>query len=389
MCTPYFEGIIDSTLREGGQAPGIDFDFTEKMMIIQGIAMLGVDEIELGVASPAYPELAPLVKVARRRVRKTTKLSLWCRCKAEDIEFAAQCAPDVLSLSMPVSDLHLKQKLGHDRHWALATLAKSITFARDTGFKYISVGLEDATRADRSFLADIVSRSASAGAARIRLADTVGIATPAMIDSLVRHVRSCCSLPIGIHAHNDFGMATANSMAALEAGAGWADATVLGLGERAGNCRLEELVGYLGLVRNYDRYGPAGLPELCKMVADAANMSIFGKHPVVGEEIFTCETGLHVHGLTENPETYEPFDPERIGRSRTIRYGEKTGKRAVCNSLAAMGIRISQEEAGHLVSRIKQVADKRKKSLDDKELFNLARKEGMALQPVNIAPECS
>lgn len=383
MCTPYFEGIIDSTLREGSQAPGIDFDNADKIRIIHGLGVLGVDEIEVGVASAAYPELSSLINAARCMEQNTARLALWCRCREEDIEFAARCAPDVLSLSIPVSDLHLTQKLGYDRRWALDTLAKSLTHARDIGLPCISVGLEDATRADRNFLADMVTVAAAAGAARIRLADTVGIATPAMISSLVRQVRTHCSLPIGIHAHNDFGMATANSVAALEAGAGWADATVLGLGERAGNCRLEELLAYLGLVWNYDRYRPAYLTGLCKLVAHAADYSISGRHPVVGEEIFTCETGIHVHGLMENPETYEPFDPQKIGRNRILRFGEKTGKRAVCKSLAAKGISISREEAGYLVTRIRELACRRKKPLDDGEVFNLARKEGLAFRPVN------
>jgi homocitrate synthase NifV len=198
-----------------------------------------------------------------------------------------------------------------------------------------------------------------------------------MIRSLVEHVRLHCSLPIGIHTHNDFGMATANAVAALEAGACWADATILGLGERAGNCRLEELVGYLSLAGNDGRYQPDKLPHLCSLVAHAADLSISRRHPVVGDDIFTCETGLHVHGLAANPETYEPYDPERIGRCREIRFGEKTGKRAVRNTLASMGIKISEPEAVRLVSSVRQLADNRKKSLDNSELFDLALHEGL------------
>jgi homocitrate synthase NifV len=377
MYTFNLEGIIDSTLREGGQAPGTEFGFTDKLDIIRSLTALGIDEMELDVVSPGSPELPSLVRQAQRLVQKKSRLSLWCRCRAEDIQYAARCSPDVLSLSSPVSDLHMCHRLGRDREWVLDTIERSIVHARRLGFQYVSVGLEDATRADSGFLARVVARAASAGASRIRLADTVGIATPGMISSLVQHVRLHCSLPIGIHTHNDFGMATANVFAALEAGACWADATVLGLGERAGNCRLEELVGYLGLVRGDSRYQPDRLPDLCNLVANAANISISGHHPVVGDEIFTCETGLHVHGLTANPVTYEPFDPHRIGRSRIIRFGGKTGKRAVRNSLASMGIKISYQEAVHLVSRVRQIADERKKSLDNEELFNLAKKEGL------------
>lgn len=384
MFTFNLEGIIDSTLREGEQAPGTKFGFAEKLAIVRSLAAIGIDEIELGVvASTGSPQLPALVREAHRIVQKKHRLSLWCRCRSEDIEFAARCSPDILSLSIPVSDLHLSHRLGRDREWVLDTLGRSIVHARRLGFEYVAVGLEDATRADRSFLIRVAARAASAGASRIRLADTVGIATPGMVGSLVKHVTQRCSLPVGIHTHNDFGMATANVFAALEAGAYWADATVLGLGERAGNCRLEELVGYMNLVRGDDRYQPDRLPDLCNLVAKAAGLSISRHHPVVGDEIFTCETGLHVHGLTANPETYEPFDPERMGRRRTVRFGEKTGKGAVRNSLASMGIRISDQEAAQLVSRVRQVADERKKSLGNKELYYLAREEGI------ISPQIS
>lgn len=377
MYTLRFDGIVDSTLREGGQAPGIEFNFQDKLDIICSLGKLGIDEIELGVASPSTPDLLILAREARRLVGKESKLSLWSRCRKEDIEFAVDCSPDVLSLSMPVSDIHLKHKLGRDRAWVLATLDRSIRLALHVGFKKVSIGLEDATRADRGFLARVVAQAAAAGASRIRLADTVGIASPGMIGSLVRHVQRHCSLPIGIHAHNDFGMATANSVAALEAGANWADATVLGLGERAGNCRLEELAGYLSLIGGDKRYQPAHLPDLCELVASAAGLLVSRRHPVVGEGVFTCETGLHVHGLTASPETYEPFDPERVGRSRSLRFGGKTGKGAVRNCLASMGVLISEHEAGQLVARIRQVAGERKQSLDSLELFNLAQREGL------------
>lgn len=372
MCTEYFEGIVDSTLREGEQAPGVGFGLQQKLNIIDGLNDLGVEEMELGVAAQSTPELKELTAAARQRVGNTCSLALWSRCREEDIVFAAACGPDVLSLSMPVSDIHLVHKLGRDRSWALATLEQSIHLARDLGVAAVSVGLEDATRADRTFLARVVAVAERAGAWRVRLADTVGIATPGMITKLVRRIRQQCRLPVGLHAHNDFGMATANSVAALEAGAAWVDATVLGLGERAGNCRLEELAGYLSLVADRDRYRPELLPALCQLVAGSAGLSIAETHPVVGEKVFTCETGLHVHGLTVNPATYEPFDPGRLGRRRTIRFGGKTGKRAVRNSLAAMGVSITDREAAILVARLREIAGKGGGALDDTGLVRLA-----------------
>lgn len=367
------QGIIDSTLREGAQAPGVNFSFLEKIRIIRHLSRLGIEEIETGVASSGCPELPLLVRAARRAVEGRSRISLWCRCRAEDIRFAALCGPDVLSLSLPVSDLHLQQKLGRSRSWALAVLTDAIAAAGRHGFHAITLGLEDATRAHPAFLADILRAAQSAGAERIRLADTVGIATPGMIKDLVRHAKNHCSLPLGIHAHNDFGMATANSVAALEAGASWADATVLGLGERAGSSRLEELVGYLVLAAGMERYEPALLPGLCSLVARAAKRPISAQHPIVGSGIFTCETGLHVQGLFRDPATYEPFAPDRVGRCRHIRFGGKTGKKAIRNGLAAMGLRVSEEEAAYLAARVRQMAGIGNSWLNCGELLHLAR----------------
>ena len=371
MCESTSVSIIDSTLREGEQTPGTAFDNRQKRKIIHLLAELGVDEIELGVAAPCFSGLPAFVQEARQDVGGRSRLALWCRCRAADIAFAAACSPDVLSLSIPVSDLHIHHKLRCSRNKVLEMLGPSIRMAVDSGIPFVSVGLEDATRTDNDFLAEVVIQAEAAGAFRVRLADTVGVATPGTISDLVRMVRSHCSGPIGVHTHNDFGMATANAVAALEAGARWADATVLGLGERAGNCRLEELVGYLALIRGGSRYSPQRLPALCGLVAEAADIEILRNHPVVGRDVFTCETGLHLHGLSVNPKTYEPFDPERIGRSRTLRFGGKTGKRAVRNSLSSMGVDISDQAAAKVVSRLRQMAREGKNALNATELLNL------------------
>jgi len=376
MHSIHVEGIIDSTLREGIQAPGISFDFEQKIKIIHSLLAVGIDEIELGVAAASFHDLPNLIKEARTIAGRRCKLSLWCRCKPEDIDFAARCGPDILSLSIPVSDLHVSCRLGRSREWVLDTIVRAVAYAKRAGFRQIALGFEDATRADREFLARSAAAASSAGASRVRLADTVGIATPGMISSMIGQVRRHCSLPLGIHAHNDFGMATANTIAALEAGASWADATILGLGERSGSCRLEELVGYLSLIACDSRYTPGRLPELCTLVAAAAGLKISGRHPVVGEEIFTCETGLHVHGLTAKPETYEPFDPQRIGKSRILRFGAKTGTKAIQQCLASMGIRLSDHQAAELVTRVRKGAGEGRESLNIGELLSFARKEG-------------
>ncbi len=371
-----FAGIIDSTLREGEQAPGAYFSSEQKLSIIKGLCAVGVDEVEIGVASPRYPELVSLAREASTIAGGRSLISLWCRCCEEDIRFASECMPDVLSLSMPVSDIQLREKLCRDRSWALKRLERSIGIALDSGVSSVAVGLEDATRADDEFLLEVAGVVSGAGAARLRLADTVGIASPGEIAALVRKVSENASIPLAIHAHNDFGMATANAVAAVESGARWVDATVLGLGERAGNCRLEELIGYLSLCRGMDRYRPEKLHGLCRTVAAAAGLSISSFHPVIGENIFTCETGLHVHGLAGNPRTYEPYDPGRLGRRRAFLFGGKTGRGAVRSSLAASGYFLAEKDVEDLVMHVRSQAQHKQLSLDERGLVLLARAKG-------------
>jgi homocitrate synthase NifV len=345
--------IIDSTLREGRQAPGVMFSPAAELAVIAGLRRVGVAEIELGVASPLHDWLPNLVRAARKIVRHSCRLALWCRCREEDIAFAAACRPDVLSLSMPVSDCHIKERLGKDRAWVLDRLACSVRQALALGIPFISVGLEDASRADSAFVIEAAKIAAQNSAGRIRLADTVGICSPGTMAALVKTVKKTLRIKTGVHCHNDFGMATANSIAALEAGADCLDAAVLGLGERTGCCRLEEAVGYLALVLEQRHYQTEDLPALCRCVAEAAGRTIPASHPLVGKEIFTCETGLHQHGLAVNPATYEPYPPERVKSGRTLRFGGKTGRKAVLLHLQKLGVQLDESKVEQLVCQLR------------------------------------
>ncbi len=278
------QGIVDSTLREGGQAPGVYFPLELKVELMARLDALGVEELELGGAGDS--ELPELMSKARA-VAPRARMAVWSRCLPGDVALGAKLRPDVLAIALPISDLQLTQRLRRDKAWALAQIPMIVDLARSAGVGYVSLGLEDASRADRTFLRMVCAAAVTAGADRIRLADTVGICTPAAMTAMVREMKQVIgdmggALEVGVHTHNDFGMATANAMAAVEAGAGWVDATVLGLGERAGIARLEELVGYLSLIGRHSRYEPGLLPRLCRMVATAAAMNIPANHPVVG-----------------------------------------------------------------------------------------------------------
>ncbi len=365
------KGIVDSTLREGEQTPGVIFSLEEKIAIINFLELLGIEEIELGIATKYDQQLPLLIKSCRTRPGQS-RLALWCRCKPDDIQYAAELGPDVLSLSIPASDLHITEKLGKSRAWTLNRLSASIKQARALGFHTVSVGLEDATRADEDFLLQLVSTAARTGADRIRIADTVGIASPNAISTLVQKIKKHCSLEIGVHTHNDFGMATANAVSALEAGAHWADATVLGLGERAGNCRLEEITGYLALGGDRRPYHIKHLRTLCLTVARAAEREVPPNHPLVGESIFTCETGLHLQGLNINPATYEPYEPEEVGISRKLLLGRKAGKKAVRHRLDALGCTMPEEKTEQTVLHIRDQAARSRRPLNDEEILAIA-----------------
>jgi len=215
------KGIIDSTLRDGEQAANVYFDLTEKLHIIDLLIKGGIDEIELGIAVQ-NPETGELIKQARK-LAECPKLALWCRCLPGDIEETLAMSPDVLALSIPVSDIHIEHKLGQDRSWIMTKARESIRQARDKSSCYLSLGLEDASRAEPDFVEEISFLAVAEGINRIRFADTVGIMDPISIFRIITRLKTCFSIDIGVHTHNDFGMATANAVAALKAGADFAD----------------------------------------------------------------------------------------------------------------------------------------------------------------------
>ena len=319
--------IIDTTLREGEQTPGVNFSLTEKKRIIDGLVAIGIDEIELGIASHLIDCPAHLLDHCRR-YHPLLRHSLWSRCLEKDIRFAAKLSPDIISLSLPVSDLLIRDKLEKDRSWTAATLTSSLKLCAELGLP-AAVGFEDATRAELSFLLDMTRLAVRHGAVRIRLADTVGTATPSEIGWLSKAVATVAAdSTLAIHCHNDFGMATANAISALENGAACADATLLGLGERCGCTRLEELAGIL-TIKNNRKFKLNNIPQLSSFMAELTGRGIAPNQPFIGQEIFTCETGLHLTALHKNPATYEPYPPEMVKATRKLVVGHKAGKKAL------------------------------------------------------------
>ena len=363
------KGIIDSTLREGEQSAGVYFDLAEKLSIISLLDKVGIDEIEAGVAVK-NPEVKHLL-VKAKDLGIHSKLSLWCRCMASDIEESLKLCPDILAISISVSDIHIKNKLGKDRKWVLARVRESIKQAKDEASCYLSLGLEDASRADTDFVEEVCFLAEREGIDRIRFADTLGIMDPITMFDTIRRLRSLLSVDIGVHTHNDFGMATANAISALAAGADFADVTVNGLGERAGNAALEEMVAFLAKRKAINRYSLKYLPLLSAYVAKISRIPLSPKKPVVGKDIFTCESGIHIDGLVKNPSNYEPYDPLEVSLDRKFLIGKKVGTNALQYKLKTLGI----ETQGHLLEqfliKVKNESSRLKASLTDEELLHL------------------
>ncbi|MBI4806862.1 MAG: pyruvate carboxyltransferase [Desulfovibrio sp.] len=360
--------IIDSTLREGEQCFGVYLSTQAKKDILSRLARLGVDEVELGIAGrdESVSELSAMAQA----IDNGPETSVWAACREDTIRTGAALNTDWLHLGLPVSAAHMEKRLGLTPEGLIEHLERHVELARAAGKARISVGLEDASRADPEFLTRATKAARDSGAARVRLSDTVGLWHPFEVGEVVRELKALGGVAIGVHCHNDFGLGTANALAGLLAGADYADASVLGLGERAGLAALEELVAYLHL-RLAAPYRVEELPGLCRAVAQAAGIEIPPRKPVAGAGQFACETGLHVHGLARDPALFEPYDPALLGLSRSTALGKKSGRAAVAAKLAELKIEASTRDLEALVRSVRTESERLGRPLTDQEAMRL------------------
>lgn len=364
--------LIDTTLREGAQTYGVDFDNATRRELVKALAAAGIEEIEAGWAGQEGVE--DLMAWAKGLVGPVS-LSIWARLKAEDIEFAARCGADRLNIGVPISDAHLGTRLGTTRQRVLDKLRELIALARNRGFSYISVGLEDASRADMGFMLAVARHAGELGAERIRIADTVGVYAPMDIREIIIALRSVYHGDIAVHCHDDFGMATANAVTALEAGADYADVTVLGIGERTGISRLEEVASFMALRRGMKRYDLEAVRNACRLVETEADITVPRNKPICGRDIFACESGLHVDGLLKAPALYEPFPPEAIGepaKTRRIGFGMKSGRAALNAALGQLGAAGNPANMAAVAGEVKNASRTKGRPLMAQELAEVA-----------------
>jgi homocitrate synthase NifV len=263
--------VVDTTLRDGEQAAGLVLSAEEKVKIAKTLDTAGVFAIEAGI-----PAIGPEERDVMREILSLglkAQVIAWNRANLQDILLAVNCGFQHIHVSVPVSDLHIRYKLGKSREWVLKRLAESLEYARSFGCR-VFAGAEDASRADEEFLLQVAEVAGRMGAERIRYADTVGCLDPFRIYDIMQRLVKKCVLPIEVHLHNDFGLATANTVSAVRAGVGLVSVTVGGIGERAGNASLERIVEVFGTLEGYDiGMDPAVLPELTRLVSNACKLS--------------------------------------------------------------------------------------------------------------------
>jgi len=363
--------INDTTLRDGEQAPYVAFNTKEKLAIAKGLAACGADELEIGIPAMGMREQEDIKELLALGLN--TRMMTWNRAKMSDLDASLACGVTSVDLSIPVSDILIDVKFGGNKAAMLKELEKTIVTAKAEGL-FVCIGGEDSSRGSFGFIEEIMTLGRELGADRFRYCDTVGIMTPTQTYADIKALTSLHLLPIEMHTHNDFGLANANALSGLDAGAVSVNTTVIGLGERAGNASFEQIS--MALKHLYDQarhFDALGMRTLVDIVAEAAGVSLAHNAPIVGDHIFSHESGIHADGMMKDGRAYEPFAAEEVACQRAFPIGKHSGTGTILYHLKELGISAEKHALQTLLPRIREIVTSRKRVLDDAELLSLYR----------------
>ncbi len=362
--------ICDTTLRDGEQTAGVVFANEEKVRIAKLLDRVGVDQIEAGVPVMGGDERESIDRIVDADL--DASIMGWNRAVVSDVKASLDCGVDAVAVSVSTSDIHIEKKLNESREWVLDHMAKATEFAKSNDL-YVSVNAEDSTRSDFEFLVEFARRAKEAGADRLRYCDTVGIMTPLETHKAIKNLKKEVDIAIEMHTHNDFGLAAANAITGAKGGAEYIGTTVNGLGERAGNAPLEEIVMALKHLEDLDLgFNTSDFLELSEYVARASAQDLPVSKAIVGSNTFAHESGIHADGVLKDSETYEAFKPQEVGAERQLVIGKHSGKKAILAKFEKeYGIELTDEEAEALLPKVRKMAVELKRALFDKELVSL------------------
>ena len=364
--------INDTTLRDGEQTAGIVFSADEKLLIAKILDEIGVSEIEAGIPVMGNYEKAAIKKINESGLK--AKIVGWNRAKSEDIYASLDIGLKFIHVSIPVSQIHIQYKLKKDFQYIKTTLTDILKILNKEGVKY-SVGGEDSSRADLTSVIEIIKIAEGEGAYKYRYSDTVGILNPLKIYENIKKIKDggdIKNILLEIHTHNDFGMASANSVAALKAGADSLSGSISGIGERAGNCALEEVIAYFNFIENQKiEFDFIKAKNLAQFIAKITKRPIPLSKPVFGKNIFYHEAGIHTDGILKNSLNYEAYLPKYVGAKRKLLIGKHSGSSVIKYKLNKMGIQVTNEDAVNILTIVKAESTKLKRCLTDEELFTV------------------